>query len=139
MLSNYDIRVAFRCIKKLRSFIPSPKDPVPPFSRCGVVYEIKCKDCDNKYIGQTKNSLNTRLQQHKAALRLCQPDKSAIAEHAICTGHQINWTDPKVLDRESRWRHRLFLEAWHTNAASEQCLNRCECFLPTVYRALFIS
>ncbi len=135
-LSKYGIQVAHRCIKKLRTCFKSAKDPVPETSQCGVVYKICCRDCDMKYIGQTKNSLSTRVGQHQAALRLMQPEKSALAEHAINCDHRIDWGNPAVIEKEARWRHRIFLETWHTQRMKEQCLNRCDGLFPSVYRPL---
>ena len=111
LLAPYDVRVCHRPVNKLRSFFPSPKDIIPNDSRCGEVYNIRCEDCMKVYIGQTKNSLATRLGQHRAALRLMQPEKSALAEHSILTGHKINWSDPRIVEKESRWHQRLFLES----------------------------
>lgn len=136
-LFSHGLKVSYRCFTKLRSFFPSPKDSVSPFVHCGVVYQINCKDCSKSYVGQTKNSLNTRLGQHRAALRLVQAEKSALAEHSINSGHQIEWCKPAILEKEPRWRNRLFLEAWHSGRFGDQCLNRTECPLPSVYRALF--
>ena len=137
LLAHYDICVCHRPVNKLRFFFPSPKDKIPNDSRCGIVYNIKCDDCTKVYIGQTKNSLATRLGQHRAALRLMQPEKSALAEHSIVTGHKINWADPRIVERESRWHQRLFLESWHTTRLGCVRLNRCEDHVPAVYRAPF--
>ena len=63
------------------------------------------------YIGQTKNSLRTRLQQHRAACRHLQREKSALAEHSIDLHHHIDWTSAKVVARQQSWRRRLFEEA----------------------------
>ena len=76
-------------------------------------YRAKQKELSAVYwfSGQTKNSLATRLGQHKAVLRLLQPEKSALAEHSINTGHRISWSNPAIVERESRWHPRLFLES----------------------------
>ena len=110
---------------------------MPHHAQCGIVYNIKCGDCDKIYIGQTKNSLATRVGQHRAALRLMQPDKSAVAEHSILTGHKINWDQTKIEEKKDRWQQRLFLEAWYTGRNGDVCLNRCEGQIPAVLRTLF--
>ena len=103
---------------------------------CGVVYEISCRDCDKVYVGQTKNSLDTRMKQHRAACRSMQIEKSALAQHAIEEGHSIDWEGAKVVVKETRWRQRLFAEAFHTTKKSDRAINRCELFLPSVYKSL---
>ena len=110
-----------------------PKDPVSPDSVCGVVYEIPCNDCSKKYVGQTGNSLHTRLKQHQAACRLLQPEKSALAQHAIDEGHRIDWSKAKVVERATNWRQRLFKEAFVT-ARQSDAMNRSELPLPAVYK-----
>ena len=40
-------------------------------------------------IGQTKDSLSTRVTQNQAAMRLMQPEKLTLAEH-INVGHQLS-------------------------------------------------
>ena len=113
-----------------------PKDPIEQNKKCGVVYEVPCRDCSKVYVGQTGNSLETRLKQHRAACRLLQVDKSALAQHAIDDDHTINWSEAKVIASETRWRQRLFAEAFHTTKRQDRALNRCELFLPNVYKRL---
>ena len=113
------------------------KDPIEPVKRCCVVYEVQCADCDKLYVGQTGNSLDTRLNQHKATCHLFQMKKSALAQHMMEEDHNIDWTGAKVIAQETRWRHRLFEEAFHTQARSNRVINRCDEFLPAVFKALF--
>ena len=40
------------------------------------------------------------LKEHKRALRLNNPSLSAVAEHAIDTGHKIGWDDAHIIDFE---------------------------------------
>ena len=40
-----------------------------PNNRQGVVYKIKCSNCQASYIGETGRNLNTRLTEHKRATR----------------------------------------------------------------------
>ena len=135
VLRKYDVGVSFKPINKLHSIFGRQKDPVEPDQVCGVVYEIPCSDCDRTYIGQTGNSLRTRLQQHRAACRHLQKEKSALAEHSINNDHRINWAEAKVIARQDRWHRRLFEEAFVTNQRHAP-LNRCELPLPPVYKKL---
>ena len=135
VLRKYDVDVFYKPINKLKSIFGLPKDKVPIESVTGVVYEIPCSDCNKKYVGQTGNSLHTRLQQHRAACRLLQPEKSALAQHSIEETHQINWAEAKVVERSTNWRQRLFKEAYVT-ARQTDAMNRCEMALPAVYKKL---
>jgi hypothetical protein len=44
-------------------------------------------------------------------IRLDQPKKSAVAEHSINAGHQIDFNNVSVLDRASGYMDRLVKEA----------------------------
>jgi len=126
ILKPYSIITVFKPMNKLSSIFGLPKDPISMQNICGVVYEISCGDCNQVYIGQTGNSLATRVKQHKAACKNQQPEKSALAEHSLTLSHQIYWTGARVLARETRWRQRLFLESIHTKEQHGLTLNRCE-------------
>jgi len=126
ILKQFDIFTVYKPVKKLSSVFRLPKDPISEELVSGVVYKIPCNDCEQVYIGQTGNSLATRVKQHKAACVHFQPQKSALAEHSLTASHQINWSGACVLSRETRWRQRLFLEAVHTNLQEGLTLNRCE-------------
>ena len=135
VLRKYDVDVCFKPFNKLHSIFGRQKDPVEPDQLLGVVYEVPCSNCDRTYIGQTGNSLRTRLQQHRAACRLLQREKSALAEHAIDEDHRIDWAEAKVVARQQRWHRRLFEEAFVTNQRHHP-LNRVELPLPSVYKKL---
>ena len=42
-------------------------------------------------IGETKRTTNQRIREHKADTRNGHMDGSAIAEHALMTGHEVHW------------------------------------------------
>ena len=50
------------------------------------------------YTGETKRTLKTRMKEHRAAARLGQLEKSAVAEHAWKDGHTTDWSDVRILD-----------------------------------------
>jgi hypothetical protein len=88
----------------LRSQIVRPKDPTPDTQKCGVVYEIACNDCADKYIGETAQAYGTRLKEH---LRKTG-SHSAVAEHITNKGHTANEQDSKVGAREDKfWRRKI--------------------------------
>ena len=58
LLFNLDIRVRFYPHSTLRRLLVTPKDPIPPDSRKGVVYSIPCMGCSPSYIGQTGRTLH---------------------------------------------------------------------------------
>jgi hypothetical protein len=63
------------------------------------------------YIGQTGKYIEARCKEHMRHIRLDQLEKSAIAEHSINAGHQIDFNSFSVLDRASGYMDRLVKEA----------------------------
>lgn len=72
------------------------KDPVPPEGRMGVICNIRCIGGD-VYIREISQLMSTRIKEHKAAYRLRNDERSAVAEHIWQNGHNIEW-DVKILD-----------------------------------------
>ncbi len=111
------------------------KDPVPMEMKTGVVYQIGCQECPATYVGQTGRTLTQRLKEHKSALTNAHPDRSAVAEHAIDTGHAIDWGNTEVKAVSPLFWQRCTLETWHMRSQPHP-LNREEGILPHVYDAL---
>lgn len=59
------------------------------------IYEISCKSCESKYIGQSRRRVHERWKEHENAYRLKQPNKSAVAEHMLSHKHEIG--DKKLI------------------------------------------
>jgi hypothetical protein len=74
------------------------------------VYSIPC-GCGKVYIGQTRRYIEARCKENTRCLRLDQPEKSAVAEHSINTGRQIDLNNVTVLDTASGYMDRLVKEA----------------------------
>ena len=55
------------------------------------VYKIKCSDCQASYIGETGRNLNTRLTEHKRAMRNGHANNHITVHHQL-TNHNIDWT-----------------------------------------------
>ena len=64
ILQPYNIRVAHKPITTLRRLLTNVKDKDKPEDRQGVVYKIKCCDCQASYIGESGRNLSTRLTEH---------------------------------------------------------------------------
>jgi hypothetical protein len=62
-------------------------------------------------MGQTGRSIKTRCKEHRSHIRLNQPDKSAVVEHSINTGHCIDISNTIVLYRTWSYMDRLVKEA----------------------------
>ncbi|XP_044760791.1 uncharacterized protein LOC123318241 [Coccinella septempunctata] len=56
-----NIKIAVYNQKTVGKLYTKLKDPIPTKLKSNVVYELKCEDCENKYIGQTSQWLKSRL------------------------------------------------------------------------------
>ncbi|UYV81805.1 RPF2 [Cordylochernes scorpioides] len=49
--------------------------------RAGLIYEVKCEKCDQRYVGQTSRKLKERMENHKYDLKWDRIQNSALVEH----------------------------------------------------------
>ena len=98
-------------MKPIRTYLPSPKDPITSDEITCVVYEVPCKDCDFVYVGQTKRDLNSRLKEHQRAIKQQRTENSALCEHVILFDHVLDWANSRILKTESNFSKRLTAES----------------------------
>ena len=91
------------------------KTPTPDLKKKGIVYEIPCKECDKRYIGETGRTLNKRITEHKLAVKRGDTN-NGIAVHAWEAQHHVDWEGAKVRDTEPNLWKRKVLEAIHIQA-----------------------
>lgn len=101
-----------------------------------MVYQVPCHDCDFIYIGQTKRSLKSRLDEHKRSIKYQRPEKSALCQHTISMDHRINWNEAEILKLESDYSKRLFAESWYINSKSHVMNRNDGNSFPPVYQKL---
>ncbi|KAL7673783.1 hypothetical protein ACOME3_000064 [Neoechinorhynchus agilis] len=78
------------------------------------VYKIPCNKCSLTYIGQTKQGLKKRVQQHKQACRKFDA-VSAISNHQEKTQHSVGFEKAKFIHEEADLRRKLELEVIQIN------------------------
>ena len=49
--------------------LPSFKDPLDVNEITGIIYQVPCHNCPFVYSGQTKRDLQSRLSEHKRAIK----------------------------------------------------------------------
>ena len=120
-LGKRGFKVLFTPPNSIRKMVDSLKDPIEPTHFKGV-YSIPCS-CNKPYIGETGRSIGTRLKEHGADLRHDRYKRSALAEHAHLTQHQICLENAVVVAREDNIAKRKIREKIEINMAMD-CLNR---------------
>ena len=76
-----------------------------------LVSNVTCPAALSRDIGKTGRSANTRLKEHKAACKLANFDRSAVAEYAWKDGHVIEWDQVDILDTSTDERQRRVKES----------------------------
>ncbi len=133
ILSNCNIKVAFKPYLTLGHIFAKPKDPIPTNQKTHAVYSIPCNDCEKESLGQSKRQFGTRLKEHQKAVSTLNKGKSALAEHVCDTKHAIAWENSKIITTNNRYGQRRCLEAWHINM-NQHALNRDDgSYLPQEY------
>ena len=84
------------------------KYPIDPRCHKGV-YLISCS-CGKPYIGETGQSIMTRIQEH-VDIKHNHSKISALAEHSRKTNHHICVEDSQVVAKIDHYHHRKLREA----------------------------
>ena len=107
------VKTVFEPINTLKSIFKKPKDRPPEEKITGIVYKIKCNDCDFTYVGESKRCWTSRSVEHdpaRAASKL-----SAVRLHAEKTDHNIHPRHARILEKHvNHYGERLFLESLHS-------------------------
>ena len=67
-----------------------------PRQQVGCIYEIPCKHCNQKYVGQSGKELATRIKQHKYNVRTGNT-ASSLFHHMNNCNHTIDWNGAKEI------------------------------------------
>ena len=68
-LINTTSKATFHTQTTLRNLLSKPKDPIPKEDRNNAVYQLNCKDCEAIYVGETKQTLNIRGEEHITVIK----------------------------------------------------------------------
>lgn len=91
------------------------------------VYVIFCSKCGVKYVGETRNTLFTRMYQHRYNIRNRKEDETPLVRHFLMHGlasfrvaglqKNLYWTDLERKKKERIWIHLLGTkEPWGLNS-----------------------
>ena len=133
VLRNNGVKVGYKPCNVLRTRFPRPKDKPSALQCRGVVYKVGCTDCNFVYYGQTDRALETRLKEHKRAVRVGDSN-SKIAQHANQFVHNIDFDHATIVDKARNFHERLFLEAWYSQ--SDNHAGNEHIAIPDVYKTL---
>ena len=113
VLKPYNINVAEKSCNSTKHLFTSLKPEVPKTGQANLIYQIDCIDCPKTYIGQTKQYLKNRIQQHKYSIRNTQEQHTALSTHALDNLHNFNFNEVKILEFENNSKKRNIKEMIH--------------------------
>lgn len=118
------VSVAYKNNNNAGKFFSKLKDPLPKEKTRNVVYKVNCIDCINRkcYIGTTGQTVHKRMNQHKNDVNNNEPNRSALAHHAIHNNHKFDFDNVKILERENIYQKRMLLEELHIKS-NRNCVN----------------
>ncbi|KAJ8941391.1 hypothetical protein NQ318_011828 [Aromia moschata] len=93
---NINNNLVYNSKNELQMLLGNPKDKIDNNEKSGI-YEISCKNCDQKYIGHTKRSILTRFKEHMAHLKYGRTEKSYVAQYAFDNNHRIVINNLKLI------------------------------------------
>ena len=128
-----DVKVGFTPINTIDSLLRKPKTKLGSNKNSGVIYKICCFDCDFVYYGQTGRALNTRIKEHKKAISVFDSN-SKLACHANVENHNMDFNNATIVDIETNYHKRMFLEAWYSLSDSNAGNEHID--IPEIYQSL---
>jgi hypothetical protein len=108
LLARYNIKTVHQPARKTNTMLRPVKDSLE-WNVPGI-YRIPC-ECGKVYVGQTGRTITVRCKEREHHIRLCQPEKSAVAEHCPETGHRIEFEEVTILTQSAEYMDRLVKEA----------------------------
>ncbi|CAH8652478.1 unnamed protein product [Heterobilharzia americana] len=101
LLKPLGIGVAHKPTNSLQTLLCRPKDATNKEDKPKIIYKINCNNCSQHYIGQSGRPLRLRLHEHQLAIKR-HDISSLISMHMDNYGHEFNFDNVEVLDRERK-------------------------------------
>ena len=139
LFSPHNININFKANYTLKNKLTNLKDKVPPIKKSNLVYEITCAEpnCNKKYIGETQQRLQKRVEQHKAAVRRGDAHHSGITEHCLKDLHNFTIENVKVIHQNLKfYKSRKLAEANYIKKTSNNCNRVAGMHLPEIYTSI---
>ena len=73
------------------------------------VYRLDCVNCSAGYIRVTTRLLPARMQEYRDALKDVR--SSAVADHSLRTGHDVDWSNVKIVASDFNEQNLFYLES----------------------------
>jgi len=92
----------------IRQQLVHPKEPTAKEKKCGAVYKVQCKDCEEDYIREMARPFGIRLKEYDNIRRA---STTAVGDHLRDTGHSLDFSSSLIIAREDDTLKRQMREA----------------------------
>ena len=126
---GFNVKVIHKKNKSLKNIVNTPcLTNETPMDQQGVVYKVKCGECEKFYIGETGRKLRTRLREHEKDASSDKKEEciSGLSKHAMESKHNIVFDNAEILHKERNFQKRKFKEAIAIKKQSMSLLNKKE-------------
>ncbi|BET02188.1 Hypothetical protein NTJ_15005 [Nesidiocoris tenuis] len=121
-----NVSVVFKYANKISRLHTRLKAADPIQLQSGVVYRVNCKDCPTCYVGHTISYLKVRMARHSRDCRDEHEEGTMLSQHAIEMGHEFDFENVKIEDREQKRGRREFKEKLHIMLNENSCNKRTD-------------
>ena len=123
---------------KLDRLLTSFKKAIKSGYRQGAMYKKNCSDCDRCYIGETKRWFETRKNEHVRNVKNNGNNATALSKHAVVLGDSIDWNNYKILQIETDYHKRKFIESFYINSLSNVLDDKKSVFSICILKFVFV-
>lgn len=107
---KYNLDIVFYNLNKTSHLYDKQKDKPRLGDKSNVVYSIPCNDCQQVYIGETKQYISRRIYQHKYDINKDADLHTSLTKHRTELNHSIAFDKVKILHYEKQTSKRLIAE-----------------------------
>ena len=123
--SKHGIKTIEKPLNNINNWLTKKKDRTKDEFKKNVIYNIKCKDCDAIYIGQSERNLGERIKEHRRAYDKKDSKKSAFVDpEKHDPSHNVDFENVKIMDIEPDKRKRLIKEGFYIVKNGKTIINR---------------
>jgi hypothetical protein len=124
-LRKFNVNVAFKSRNTLGKWLKHKQTKFntdnEKYESCGI-YKIKCRSCQNAYIGQTGRSFKTRFKEHASGIANNR-SKTGYSHHILNKGHERahNISELEILEIKQKGPLLNTLEKFHIFKCRKEC------------------